>query len=187
MTVKVHLFVPALTPGARQGLIGAGDSLDRDDRADVIRRARTWPQALRATCAPEPACVETAALLGLDAVTDSAVHDWDLGVWAGRSFAQVAEQSPKALESWATDPDFAGHGGESLQQLRSRVAAWLDRLETAAHPRVVTVVPTAVVRAVLLTVLDAPSATFWRLDLEPLTSVHVSLRPGRRAVRWPET
>lgn len=184
MTVRVHLFVPALTTGARQGLIGAGDGLDEPGRESVTRGARTWPKELRATCAPEPACTQTAVLLGLDAAVNDTLHDWDLGAWVGRSFAQVAEESPQALERWATDPDFAGHGGESLTSLRSRVTNWLDWLESDGHPRVVTVAPAAVVRAVLLSVLDAPSATFWRLDLEPMTSVHVSLRPGRRAIRW---
>jgi len=116
---------------------------------------------------------------------DESVRDWDLGAWAGRSLAQVAERSPQALERWSADPDFAGHGGESLQQLRSRVTRWLDQLEAEGHSRRVTVAPAAVVRAALLSVLDAPSATFWRLDLEPMASVHISLRPGRRAVRWP--
>jgi broad specificity phosphatase PhoE len=184
VTVRVQLFVPAVTPGAREGLFGAGDGLDQAGRERVIRSARTWPKELRATCAPEPACVETAALLGLDAAVDGDLHDWDLGAWAGKSLAQVAQESPAALERWATDPDFAAHSGESLQHLRSRVTKWLDRLEGEAHPRLVTVAPAAVVRAVLLSVLDAPPATFWRLDLEPLTSVHVSLRPGRRAIRW---
>lgn len=184
MTVRIHLFVPGLTLGARKGLIGSGDGLDPQGREGVIRLARTWPKELRATCAPQLACVETATLLGLDATVDGEIHDWDLGLWAGKSLDEVAQESPTAFERWTTDPDFAGHDGESLQQLRSRVTRWLDRLEDEAHPRLVAVASPAVVRAVLLSVLDAPPATFWRLDLEPLTSVHVSLRPGRRAVRW---
>jgi broad specificity phosphatase PhoE len=184
VTVRVNLFVPALTPGARRGLVGAGDGLDDPGREAVLRRAHPWPGELVATCAPERACLETAALLGLDAAVDPRVRDWDLGAWAGRSLTEIATTSPQDLEHWSTDPDFAQHGGESLQQLRSRVTNWLDRLETEGPPRLVTVAPTAVVRAILVSVLNAPNATFWRLDLEPMTSVHVSLRPGRRAVRW---
>jgi broad specificity phosphatase PhoE len=112
------------------------------------------------------------------------VRDWDLGSWTGRSLTEIAATSPEDLECWATDPHFAGHGGESLHRLRSRVTDWLDSLEAEGDPRLVTVAPTAVVRAILVSVLNAPIATFWRLDLEPATSAHVSLRPGRRAVRW---
>lgn len=187
MTVRLHLIVPALTPRARLGWIGARDGLDKRGRDAVIRHPRRWPEELRSTCAPEAACVETAALLGLDAAVDESARDWDLGAWAGCSFAQVAEESPQALERWSTDPNFAGHGGESLQDLRSRATKWLDRLEGGGHYRLVAVAPTAVVRAALLSVLDAPSAVFWRLDIEPMSSVHVSLRLGRRAIRWSAT
>ncbi|MDQ1538361.1 MAG: hypothetical protein QOE58_2754 [Actinomycetota bacterium] len=185
MTARLHLLLPALTMGARRGLVGADDGLDEQGRNAVMGRAHPWPDGLKATCAPGPACVETAALTGLQAVVDPCLDDWDLGAWRGRSLIEIATETPQDLELWSADPDFAGHGGESLQGLRSRVTDWLDKLETEGHPRQVTVAPAAVVRAILLSVLDAPTATFWRLDLEPLTSVHVTLRPGRRAVRWP--
>ena len=185
MTVRLHLMVPALTPGARRGLVGAVDGLDDHGREAVIRRTRRWPGAIVASSAPERHCVETAALVGLHAVVDPQVRDWDLGTWMGRSLTEIAARSPQELEQWSTDPDFAAHGGESLRQLGLRVVNWLDRLEVEGHPRLVTVAPTAVVRAILVSVLNAPTAAFWRLDLEPLTSVHISLRPGRRAVRWP--
>ena len=185
MTVRLHLIVPALTPGARHGLVGAGDGLARDGKDAVLRCAHPWPVELKATCAPEPACVETASLLGLHATVDPGLHDWNLGAWAGRSLTQIAATSPQDLEEWMTDPDFTGHGGESLQRLRARAADWLDQRETAGDPRLVAVASVAVVRAILLSIMDAPATTFWRLDLEPVSSIHVSLQPGRRAVRWP--
>lgn len=184
MTVRLQLIVPALTAGARHGLVGAGDGLDKRDREAAIRRAVSFPDGLEATCAPERACVETADLLGLHAKVDPRARDWDLGAWMGRSLDEIATTAPHELEQWSTDADFARHGGESLRQLRSRVTSWLDSLETEGDQPLVIVAPTAVVRAVLLSVLNAPNATFWRLDLEPLSAVHVSLRPGRRAVRW---
>lgn len=184
MTVRLHLIVPATTPAASRGVVGADDGLDEPNRDAVLRRVRPWPDNLVATCAPHRSCVETAALLGLHAVADPRVRDWELGAWTGRSLSEIATTSPQDLESWLTDPDFAVDGGESLHQLRSRVMLWLDALETEGQPRLVTVAPTAVVRAILVNVLGAPTATFWRLDLEPVASVYVSLRAGRRAVRW---
>ena len=184
MTVRLHLMVPALTPGARRGVVGAGDGLDEHGRTAVLHRAHPWPDALKATCAPDRPCVQTAALVGLRAEVDPRVRDWDLGAWTGRSLTEIATTSPQALEQWSGDPDFAGHGGESLHELLSRVTDWLDSLDAAGHPRLITVAPAAVVRAMVVSVLDAPWASFWRLDLEPLTSVHISLRPGRHAVRW---
>jgi len=177
-------MVPALTPGTRRGLVGADDGLDEQGRKVVIRRAHEWPEQIGATCAPGRACVETATLIGLHAVVDPRLRDWDLGAWTGRSLTQIATTAPVDLERWSTDPDFTGHGGESLQQLRSRVTDWLEWIETQEYPRLVAVASTAVVRAMLLCVMDIPTTVFWRLDLEPMSSVHFSLRPGRRAVRW---
>ena len=184
VTLRLQLLVPAISPGARHGLVGAGDNLDEQGREAVLRRTRRWPGDLEASCAPDRPCLETADLIGLHAAPDAQVRDWDLGSWTGKSLTEIATTSPGDLERWSTDPDFAVHGGESLRELRSRATDWLDRLETERHLRLVTVAPKAVVRAILLSVLDAPIATFWKVDLEPLASVHISLRPGRRAVRW---
>jgi broad specificity phosphatase PhoE len=185
VTVRLHLIVPGLSPGARRGLVGAGDGLDDHSREAVLRCARRWPDDLATTSAPDHPCTQTAGLLGLHASVDRRVRDWDLGTWTGRSLTEIASTSSQDLEHWTTDPDFAVHGGESLTQFRLRVTDWLDQVETEGHPRLVTVAPVAVVRAALVSVLDAQTTTFWRLDLEPLTSTHISLRPGRRAVRWP--
>jgi broad specificity phosphatase PhoE len=185
MTVRLHLIVPGTTPAGRRAVVGAGDGLDEPGRQAVLRLTRRWPTGVVASCAPELACVETAALLGLNAMVDMRVRDWDLGAWTGRSLTTIATTSPQDLQYWLEDPDFAEHGGESLQALQSRVSQWLDALETDRQPRLVTVAPAAVARAALVNVLSAPPSTFWRLDLEPLASVHISLREGRRAVRWP--
>jgi broad specificity phosphatase PhoE len=185
-TIRLHLLVPATTPAARRGVLGADDGLDQAGREAVRGRVRVrpWPETVVATCAPDRSCVETAKLLALHAVVDQQVRDWDLGRWTGRSLGDIAETSPQDLQRWSDEPDFAPHGGESLGQLCSRATRWLDLLETEGHPRRVTVAPVALVRAVLVSVLNAPTLTFWRLDLEPVTSVHISLRAGRRAVRW---
>jgi hypothetical protein len=114
---------------------------------------------------------ETADLLGLHAAVDLRVRDWYLGTWTGRSLTEIASTSSQDLEHWTTDPDFAVHGGESLTQFRLRVTDWLDQLETEGHPRLVTVAPIAVVRAALVSVLDAPTTTLAprprTLDIDP--------------------
>jgi broad specificity phosphatase PhoE len=183
VTVRLQLIVPALTPGARHGLIGSADGLDRHGQQAAIRRARSWPSAM-AISAPDRHCVETATLIGLHTVVDPRLVDWDLGSWTGKSLTEIAQTTGEEVERWSTDPEYATHGGESLNQLVFRVTDWLGRLEEGEHDRVIAMAPTPVVRAILVSVLNAPTATFWRLDLEPLTSVHITLRPGRRAVRW---
>jgi hypothetical protein len=65
---------------------------------------------------------------------DPRARDWDLGAWTGRSLTEIAATSPQDLQRWSTDPDSAGHGGESLQQLRARAMNWLDRLKTPTVP-----------------------------------------------------
>lgn len=135
------------------------------------------------TCAPGKHLL-AGARLGLHAEVDPRLRGWDLGTRAGKSLTEIAATSPQDLESWSTDPYFAEHSGESLQRLQLRVTHWLDRVETENRPRLVTVAPAAVIRAMLVSVMNAPAATFWRLDLEPLASAHISLRMGRRAIRW---
>ena len=101
-----------------------------------------------------------------------------MGGWRGRTLAEVADAEPVAVSAWLSDPDFAGHGGESLRQLCDRVAGWLTRMaagrgpgagrrRTGRRPR------RGGVRA------RVPVDAFWRLDVPPLTATELSGRGGR--------
>ena len=187
MTVRLQLLTPGLTRAGRRGVLGGDEPLDVQGE----RAARALRGSLRSgaavLCSPATACLQSAHLLGVSPTQDPRLRDWDLGRWAGKRLDDIAVGHPDQLQAWGQDPDFAGHGGESLAQLLTRTQEWLSTVETTANGPLLAIAPTAVTRAVLVTVLDAPAKTFWRLDIEPLAYVGVSLRAGRRAVRWTAT
>lgn len=128
---------------------------------------------------PASRCRQTAEALGLAAIVDDALTDWDLGRWAGRTLNDLTAEEPSAVQAWLTDSDSAEHGGESLTALIARVGRWLDDPPTPRPDRLVAVVPAAWIRSALVTALDAPASTFWRIDVPPLSSVELRGRPAR--------
>ena len=103
---------------------------------------------------------------------------WDLGCWAGRPLAELED-----IGRWRADPSYDGHGGESLLALLDRAGALLEQWHDE-RGRLAAVTHGAVVRAVLVSVLQAPPAAFWSLDVAPggVTEVH-GRAPGWRVTR----
>ncbi|MGW4640561.1 histidine phosphatase family protein [Sphaerisporangium sp. NPDC004334] len=164
------------------------------------------PAARRRTavlCGPAVRCLQTAAGLGLTAVVDHGLRDRDAGRWAGRTLAEIQAREPEELVAWLTDPAAAPHDGESVLALIERVAAWLHTAHGEAGGgdrggdggggsgggggggRIIAVTHPDVIRAALVHVLGAPPETFWRIDAEPLTSVHLTSHAGRWRLRLP--
>jgi broad specificity phosphatase PhoE len=175
----VTLLAHAPTPATAAAAFPADESLDA--------RGRVWAEAGRGTlraelvmCAPEPACRETCALLGLHPETDEGLRGWDLGSWAGRTLDEVAAEQPDEVASWLADPAAAPHGGEPLTALVNRARGWLERAQ-AGHT--LAVCGPAVVRATVVAVLGAPDAAVWRVDVAPMTATDLRGGPGRWTVR----
>ncbi|WP_460445466.1 histidine phosphatase family protein [Angustibacter aerolatus] len=186
MTVRLALVPPGLTAGAREGLVGADEPLDEHGRAAALAVAerRVLPTGVPSWVAPSTQCRETAGLLGLQPVDDEGLRDWDLGRWVGRSMTDVAQQEGADVAAWRADPSSAVHGGESLLQLIDRAGAWLARVPTLGRRAVVAVAPLPVVRALLVHALGVGPEPFWRLDVEPLAVVRMTVSDDRVAVRW---
>jgi broad specificity phosphatase PhoE len=96
-----------------------------------------------------------------------------VGRWRGRPLGEI---EPADLSIWMTDPDARPHGGETLTELLQRVSRWLGTLPDA---RIAVVTHPAVIRAAILTVLGAPPASFWRVDIAPLSQTWLSYHGGR--------
>jgi broad specificity phosphatase PhoE len=96
------------------------------------------------------------------------LRDWDNGRWAGRRLDDLQAEEPEALAAWLSDPDAAPHGGESLSALCRRVAAWLAACNRQ-EGRMIAVTHQPVIRAAIVSVLDAPLRSFWRIDVAPLS------------------
>ena len=114
------------------------------------------------------------------AETCAGLRPWDLGRWTGRP---LRELPPAELTAWREDPSWAGHGGESLQQLADRVGSLLENWRGRSG-RLVAVTHAGVVRAAVTTALRSPAASAWDLDVaaSSVTELHTSGR-GWRVVR----
>lgn len=179
MTIRLVLITHASTAATHDARFPGDEPLDVRGLRTVS--AATLPYRFDGVLrGPERRCAETASALGLDAVTEPALADLDLGAWRGRTLADL-ESSP-GLATWLTDPAAAPHGGESLSALTDRVASWLAGLP-ADRARLAAVTHPAVVRAAVLHTLGASLAGFWRLDSAPLTQTWLTRHGGRWQVR----
>jgi broad specificity phosphatase PhoE len=80
-----------------------------------------------------------------------------------------------------TDPDAAPHGGESLTAFLTRVRTWLSE---QAHHRgtAIAITHAGVVKAAVVTALDAPATAFWRIDVLPTSITELHAHDGRWTV-----
>ncbi|MFE7649382.1 histidine phosphatase family protein [Streptomyces phaeoluteigriseus] len=185
MTVRLTLLCAA-APAERDvrfGDIPLDERALRQARAVAATVAGALPDGAACRAAPSERCLRTAQALGWDTpVVEPSLRDLDMGDWRGRTLDEVAAGDGAGLAVWMTDPGAAPHGGESVADACGRVAAWLDALPPDAG-RVLAVVEQAVARAAVLRALDAPLSSFWRVDVPPLSAVHLTGRSGRWNLR----
>ncbi|WP_330241852.1 histidine phosphatase family protein [Streptomyces sp. NBC_00525] len=181
MTVRVMLVPPAMNAALREARF-AGDAAPDESGLRAARSAAAHvPDADRVLCGPSGRCAGTAEALGLRAVCEPALREWELGRWAGERLDEVSAREPDAVAAWLADPVAAPHGGESLLDLCARAGAWLDSLNGAG--RVLAVTEPSLVRAAVVYALALPPQAFWRLDVAPLTLTELSGRAGRWNLR----
>ncbi|MDX3236562.1 histidine phosphatase family protein [Streptomyces sp. ME03-5709C] len=181
MTTRVTLISPVANAAPREARFD--DDVPPDAQALGAARALagSLPSAGPVPVSPTARCRATARALGL-AAEETAPAGWALGRWRGRTLAEVSAEEPEAVAAWLADPDAAPHDAESLRDLCARAGAWLDGL--AATPgRVLAVVEPEIVRACAVRALGAPEASFWRIDVPPLTATEFSGRAGRWNLR----
>jgi broad specificity phosphatase PhoE len=179
MPGRLTLICHGTTAATRASAFPLDEPLENGaaEQARVLSPAlRRWD---RAVTSPALGARQTADALSLDASVRPALRDCDYGHWRGRRLVDIQAAHPAEVAAWLSDHDAAPHGGESLLALMRRVSDWLaDRLRDDGHT--VAVTHAAVIRAVVIGVLDAPPQSFWRIDVEPLS--RVDLRSDQR--RW---
>jgi len=99
--------------------------------ADLLAREIAEPQNFRLVSSPLQRARETAemvaARLGLAIEFDARLAEIALGEWEGRFYREVqAECAPLLAGSTPYDWFFRAPGGESLEAMTERIAAWLD-------------------------------------------------------------
>ncbi|MDT0442875.1 MULTISPECIES: histidine phosphatase family protein [unclassified Streptomyces] len=134
-------------------------------------------------CSPTPCSRQTGDALGLSPMAQPALRDCDMGRWHGLTLQEVTAREPAAVGTWLADPRSAPHGGEPLLSFVSRVGGWLDTRPIEGDGRVVAVTEPSVIRAAMLYALKAPPQSYWRTEVNPLSVVSLSGRPGRWSLR----
>ena len=149
----------------------------------AVTRARAVASSLPRRCVavsgPERVCVETAAALGLAPAVTTALAACDMGVWKGRTLAEVASSDPGGLAAWMSDRDSAPHGGEPLSAFSRRIVDWMEATASSGEGFLVATVDAAVVKASVVHALGAPLSAFWRVDVAPLSITEVHAADGR--------
>lgn len=177
LTLVAHALTPAL-----RGLVLGGDA--EPDAAGVEAARKLKVVADFVYSGPEVAALRTASALGLDSVVAPALRDREYGEWAGRELEELLEASPGAVATWLERPWTAAPGGETENDVITRVADWLGDLVhdasvgEADRRTVAAVVHPAVVRAAVLYVLDAPAESLRHVDVRPLSVVRLSAHAG---------
>ncbi|WP_130390463.1 histidine phosphatase family protein [Cupriavidus agavae] len=174
--VRLTLLCPPATAALRAGRFPDDDPLDAAGLA--LLAAAPAVHADRVLCSPARCAREAAAALGLAATVAPDLREIGHGRWTGQSLKAVAADEPALLSAWLSEPDFDGHGGESIAHAVARVARWL-----AGHPfgeeHALVIAPASIARAIVVAALEAPVRSVWQLELAPLTVARLAGGPGR--------
>jgi alpha-ribazole phosphatase len=139
------------------------------------------PARAHAVCSPARRTRETAAALGLDAVTQDAFREQDFGAWTGRRHNDlVAELGDAYRDFWKSPAINRPPGGESFVDQIDRT---VDGLAALAEGDVVLVAHSGTIRAVLAIALDLSPDAALRFVIDPLSLTQIDrLDKGWRVV-----
>ena len=148
------------------------------DPASIEAACELKLSADAAYAGPERAAVRTAEALGLDPAVEPALGDREYGEWSGRELEELLASDPSRVTAWLERPHTATPGGETENDVLARVADWLGDLAAREHGSAVAVVHPAIVRAIVLYVVDAPAESLRHVDVRPLSTIGLSYHSG---------
>jgi broad specificity phosphatase PhoE len=125
------------------------------------------PRVHQVYAGPEQRTRQTANTMGFDPIVSAELKDLNYCSWRGKSLDEVQSTDPHGVSRWLTDIDAAPHGGESIANLLARIEHWLAGQHGSGHTLAVT--HPAVIRAAVVLTLQAPTQSFWRIDIPPVT------------------
>ncbi len=179
MSSRLTFIANASTPAVRAAAFPLDEGIDEFGRTDALALAKEFRHDLPVLTSPAARACETAVALGFDAKVDESLRDLDLNRWAGYTLNDIAKSEPEALENWLSDPASAPHGGETIDELFARIAVWLKAV-SLRRERIIAISHPAVIRAAILAAIHASPASFWNIDIAPLSVVELS----SNGLRW---
>ena len=184
--IRLVLVACAPTAATRRAAFPLDEPLDDKGLAEATALAPSLRKPDRALTSPALRARQTAAALALDAVTADALRDLDCGGWAGATAAEIHARDPRGFAAWLQDANATPHGGEPVARLLARTRAWMRDL-AAGDGRVIAVTHAPVIRAAIVTALEAPFPAFWRIDVPPLGRVSLNADGDRWRLRAMES
>jgi broad specificity phosphatase PhoE len=162
----------------RHSAFPADESIDALGRESAAALSAHLPRHARCWASPEQRTRQTAEALKLDATPLLALRDCDYGAWSGSKFDEVLARDGDAVSKWLRDIDAAPPGGEPMSSVMRRVADWLDD-EIAVSGQSIVVTHATIIRAAIIHAIQAAPASFWRIDIAPLSITRLSGMNGR--------
>jgi probable phosphoglycerate mutase len=108
------------------------------------------------------------AALGMDPYVASAFVEADFGEWDGLTDEQVEERWPLAIRRWYSDHAYRAPGGESQDDVATRVRAGIARLvEERPGDTIVIASHVIAIRSALGVALGAPASAWMRFRVAP--------------------
>lgn len=171
--------------GDDPGLSGVGQQQARDTGSHLARLA----EIDLVIASPMVRTRETAAVvaqqLGVDVLEDHDLRECSFGEWDGLTFAEVQQSFAKELDEWLASTASRPPGGESFDEVSTRVAAARDRLLIEHGGKSLLIVTHVTpLKTLVRLALDAPAHALFRMEVRPasLSTVqwfgdgHASLR-----------
>ncbi|NVZ20575.1 histidine phosphatase family protein [Pseudomonas costantinii] len=166
---RLTLICHAVTPLQKQGRFPDDESVAMDWQGAALSLAGRYTKNLRLVCGPEARTRQTAGLFGDSPKIEDVLRDGDFGLWKGQA---ISELEGDELMAWMSDSASAPHGGESVDQICTRVGQWMKTLE-AQPGHVVAITHPFVIRAAMLYVMQFPISMFYLIDVEPLSATEL--------------
>ncbi|ERK05846.1 putative phosphotransferase protein [Pantoea sp. AS-PWVM4] len=160
MAITLQLICQGETLANRQSRFPADDPL-----CEQALPQRFGPYS-QIWIAASVASIQTAQALGLSGEQVTALVEPGYGRWSGLAIRDVMTQEPDVFMRWLKGE--APPDGESLQQLMVRCEGWLTQCVALRGLHCV-IVSSAVIRAMVVTVLGAPPHAFNAIDIHPLS------------------
>lgn len=180
MAIRMTLVCHAATASMRTAAFPDDEPIEDRAMPGIAALASRLRRADHSWTAPERRTRQTSEALHRAApgepvpLVETELRECDYGRWRGRSFADIEQaEGGEALLAWSADPAAAPHGGETLLAMLGRTAAWLD-LQAATEGHGLVVAHASTIRALVLHAIGAPPASFWRIDIAPLSLTTLS-------------
>lgn len=133
--------------------------------------------------ASETAGAIASRLPGAQLVEDARFREFDVGLWSGKTFKEIARTDPVTLGAWITGEDVSRGGGETRSQVLNRVMSALGELVPRARqvesdakvPTVIIVTHGGTIQLTVATVFGRSSNPYLVLETSGNACVNVLL------------